>query len=254
MPFPAKFKAGLMVSALSLIAATAVTATGPIETAVSAPERPTSETQWDGKRHPIAVLDFMGLKPGMTVWDHGSGRGYYTAIMSRTVGPDGKVYAHNSNRFWPNIKDTVEPRHKALGNVETFVGNITDFDGHAGEFDMIFIGLLFHHLHYSPETGNGMPESSKAYWAKAMEMLKPGGVIAIVEHQAPDGTPRAESAAWHRTSLQDAITDLTAAGFEYVGSSDALANPDDPQNIPFRDLATGRYSSQRFVAKFRKPS
>lgn len=216
-------------------------------------ERPAGDVARDAGRKPDQVLKFLGVKPGMKVWDHASSTGYYTAVLSNAVGKKGKVYAQNRPASWERLKDALAPRYEKLGNVEAFAGNITDFDGSAGDFDMVFTALIYHHMHYSEASGDGTPDNSKAFYAKAMEMLKPGGMYVIIEHQAPDGTARADSAGWHRASLENAITDLTAAGFEYVGSSDVLANPDDPQNIPFRELTTGRDSSQRFVAKFRKP-
>lgn len=239
--------AAITVSAASI-------ADGHLAHAVANPDRPAAEIARDAGRKPAEVLAFLGVEPGMTVWDHASSSGYYTALLSGAVGAEGTVYAQNSEAFWPRLQETTEPRHKAMGNVETYIGQIRDFEGHEGEFDMVFTALIYHHMHYTDGTGDdGTPDASKVFYAKAMKMLKPGGVFAIIEHQAPDGTPRSMSANWHRASLQNAIDDLTAAGYEYLGASDVLANPDDPQNIPFRDLTSGRDSSQRFVAKFRKP-
>jgi len=216
-------------------------------------ERPAGDIARDAGRKPDQVLKFLGVKPGMKVWDHASSTGYYTAVLSEAVGRNGMVYAQNRTTSWERLKDALAPRYEKLGNVEPFAGNITDFEGGDGEFDMVFTALIYHHMHYSEASGDGTPDASKTFYAKAMKMLKPGGMYVIIEHQAPDGTSREDSAGWHRASLANAITDLTAAGFEYVGNSDVLANPDDPQNIPFRELTSGRDSSQRYVAKFRKP-
>ncbi len=216
-------------------------------------ERPAGDIARDAGRKPDQVLNFLGVKHGMKVWDHASSTGYYTAVLSDAVGRSGMVVAQNRTASWDRLKDALGPRYEKLGNVDAFAGNITDYEGAAGEFDMVFTALIYHHMHYSAASGDGTPDTSKTFFAKAMEMLKPGGMYVIIEHQAPNGTSRADSAGWHRASLENAITDLTDAGFEYVGSSDVLANPDDPQNIPFRELTSGRDSSQRFVAKFRKP-
>lgn len=216
-------------------------------------ERPAGDIARDAGRKPDQVLKFLGVKHGMKVWDHASSTGYYTAVLSEAVGKSGMVYAQNRPASWERLKDALGPRYEKLGNVDAFTGNISEYAGAAGEFDMVFTALIYHHMHYSEASGDSAPDASKDFYAKAMEMLKPGGMYVIIEHQAPDGTARADSAGWHRASLENAITDLTAAGFEYVGSSDVLANPDDPQNIPFRELTSGRDTSQRFVAKFRKP-
>lgn len=216
-------------------------------------ERPAGDLARDAGRKPWQVLEYLGVKPGMKVWDHASSTGYYTAVLSDAVGKDGMVIAQNRTASWDRLKDALGPRYEKLGNVAPYAGSITDYDGGAGEFDMVFTALIYHHMHYGEASGENTPDASKAFFAKAMEMLKPGGMYVIIEHQAPDGTARSQSNAWHRASLENAISDLTAAGFEYVGNSDVLANPNDPQNIHFRELTSGRDSSQRFVAKFRKP-
>ncbi len=241
--------------ALFLIA-TSSFAMGPddnLNKAIASADRSEAEVARDAGRKPAEILGYYGVKPGQTIYEHGSSSGYYTAILSHAVGAEGKIFAQNSAGFWERLKEKTGPRHKALGNVETYVGKITDFSGHDGTIDMIMLSLIYHHLHYSEATGDETPTNSKSFYDAALKMLKPGGVFAIIEHQAPDGTARAQSAAWHRATLQNAIDDMTAAGFEYVGNSDVLANPEDPQNINFRELKSGRDTSQRFVAKFRKP-
>ena len=229
-------------------------ADGHLAKAVSNEARPADEIARDAGRKPAAVLGYLGLEPGMTVFDYGAGGGYYTAILSRAVGEKGKVHALIGKQFWPRIKDTVGPRFKALGNVDTFIGSMPEFDGPDNSVDIMMISLIYHHLHFNAESGDKAPGFANDIYKGALRVLKPGAVFAIIEHQAPDGTARSASAANHRAALENAITDLKAAGFEYIGSSDLLANADDPQNIPFRDLKSGRDTSQRFIAKFRKPA
>src|SRR5215210_1308994 len=52
-------------------------------------ERPERENE----EAPSKALDALELKPGMVVADIGAGSGYYTARMSKRVGPAGRVYA-----------------------------------------------------------------------------------------------------------------------------------------------------------------
>ena len=44
-------------------------------------------------RKPAETVAFAGVKPGMVVGELGPGRGYYTRILAKAVGPKGKVYA-----------------------------------------------------------------------------------------------------------------------------------------------------------------
>ena len=80
-----------------------------------------------------------------------------------------------------------------------------------------------------------MPESSAAIYADVRRVLKPGGVFAIIEHKAPDGTSREQSAGWHRISEDIMVADVTSAGFVLDGSAEAIHNnpEDDLQNVWF---------------------
>lgn len=216
--------------------------------------RTAAEIARDRGRKPQQVMDYLDIQAGMKIWDHASATGYYSTLFSEAVGPTGKIYAQISERGWDRLMDALKPRYDMLGNVEPAVTQIRDFEGEDGTFDMVFLGLIYHHMHYSEDAGNQRPERAAVFMNKAFELLKPGGTLVIIDHQAPDGTRREDSAEWHRATLQNAIDDVTASGFELVGTSDILVNPNDPQDIHFRELPTGRDSSQRFIVKFRKPN
>ena len=64
-----------------------------IAAAVADPARPAADSQRDADRKPAAMLEFAGVKPGMTVADLIPGSGYFTRLFSAAVGPTGKVYA-----------------------------------------------------------------------------------------------------------------------------------------------------------------
>lgn len=254
MTHPIKQNAvALLAAAMVLALGSNAAADGHGNASQAMPDRPAAEIARDAGRKPAQVLEYLGIENGMKIWDHASATGYYAAIFSEAVGPTGKVYAQNRPRTWERLGDALGPRYETMGNVEPFIGQIREFEGEDGTFDMVFTGLIYHHMHFDDNAGEATPEASKQFFAKSMQMLKPGGLYVIIDHQAPDGTPRAQSAEWHRASLQNAIDDLTDAGFQHVGSSDILANPNDPQTVHFRELPTGRDTSQRFIAKFRKP-
>lgn len=215
--------------------------------------RTAAEIARDRGRKPQEVMAYLDIKPGMKIWDHASATGYYSTLFSEAVGPTGKVYAQISERGWQRLQDALRPRYQMLGNVEPAITLIREFEGEDGTFDMVFLGLIYHHMHYRENAGNQRPSSATVFFDKAFSLLKPGGTLVVIDHQAPDGTRREDSAEWHRATLQNAIDDITALGFQLVGTSNILANPDDPQNIHFRELPTGRDSSQRFIAKFQKP-
>jgi len=57
--------------------------------------RPEAERNIDAVRKPNEVMAFYGVKRGQKVADFFASRGYYTAILSQVVGPDGIVYSAN---------------------------------------------------------------------------------------------------------------------------------------------------------------
>ncbi len=74
--------------------------------AVAASDRPADQIALDASRRPAEVLAFLGLKHGMVAADIMAGGGYYSEIMSRVVGPTGKVLAYEPRQYYdPDPKE-----------------------------------------------------------------------------------------------------------------------------------------------------
>lgn len=226
----------------------------PIEQAVQNPDRPEADTERDAGRKPAGVLKFLGIEPGMNVVDLYSGGGYFTRLFSSVVGPEGHVTAHNSFRMPEERRPEVVARWKALGNVNTIFSEPEGLDLPDNSADVILLSLIFHHWHYTPDSGEVMPAKTQAALANMLRMLKPGGTFTVIEHLAPDGTSREVSAATHRVSVEITKADLTAAGFIFDGASDVHSDhPEDDITAYWRGK-TPRGQTQRLVLRFRKPS
>jgi len=226
-----------------------------IQAAVDNPLRAEENTIRDLDRKPGEVLAFFGVEPGMRVVDIASGAGYFTEILSGAVGPEGEVRAQN--RAGPNIeerKEALTAHFNEFGNVVldiTEPGAPLPYDDDS--VDMILLSLIIHHLHYAEESGEEMPEASKAIYADFRRVLKPGGVFAIIEHKAADGSSRAESAAWHRIPEATLKADVMSAGFKFDGSApDIHNNPDDDEeNVWFETGLRGK--TTRLVHRYKSP-
>ena len=59
-----------------------------------------------------AVIDFAGVKPGMSVADIGAGEGYYTVRLSPVVGSRGRVLAQD---IVPQVRDRLAQRVQREG-------------------------------------------------------------------------------------------------------------------------------------------
>ena len=51
----------------------------------------------DAWQHPEQVMDVLGVKAGSRVADVGCGRGHFSFRLARRVGPQGKVYAEDTD-------------------------------------------------------------------------------------------------------------------------------------------------------------
>ena len=84
-----------------------------------------------------------------------------------------------------------------------------------------------------------------------LRVLKPGGVLLIVDHSAKAGTGSADSSSLHRIDEAYAREDFEKRGFELVGKSDVLRIPADRRDqISYKPPMLGK--TDRFVLLFRK--
>jgi predicted methyltransferase len=85
-------------------------------------------------------------------------------------------------------------------------------------------------------------------------LLKPGGVVVIVDHAALPGSPAVETADnLHRIDPAVVKQEMTAAGFVFDGETDVLANPADPHTALVFDPSI-RGKTDQFAYRFKKPN
>ncbi|NKB97596.1 MAG: SAM-dependent methyltransferase [Pseudomonadales bacterium] len=226
------------------------TTTGGSSTVPSAelPARPEADVARDDGRKPFAVLDFLGVEPGMKVVDVLASSGYYTEALAHAVGPEGTVYAQNPAillRLFGGRNDkalNARLMGNRLSNVRRLDREFDDLGLVAGSIDVAVTTLNFHDLY------NRDPEQAAGMLAVLKGVLKPGGVLGIIDHNSNDG---ADHATLHRMPVSDAIAAAEAAGFT-VETSDVLANPEDDRTQgPFTEGLRGY--TDRFVLKLTKP-
>src|SRR6187200_1397885 len=82
----------------------AETVSPAVTAAVNDPARPQADKDRDAARRPAAMMAASGLKAGDKVIELAPGSGYVTRLMSRIVGPSGKVYAANLPTFNEKMK------------------------------------------------------------------------------------------------------------------------------------------------------
>jgi predicted methyltransferase len=87
--------------------------------------------------------------------------------------------------------------------------------------------------------------------AAVASVLKPGGLLVIIDHSAQPGSGLRDVNTLHRIDKEQVKREVTAAGFVFEGESRMLANPADPMTANVFDPGI-RGRTDQFVLKFRK--
>jgi predicted methyltransferase len=235
-----------IVSSMALSVAGAQNAqVARMQAALASPERSAEAKARDEIRKPIDVIRFLGIKDGDRVIDVISFGGWYTEVLSAAVGPQGHVYTQNPDFFVsrPGFADTEQALVARLGNVTAVHGDLPKPEL-VGQLDAAITALNLHDIFNS-----GGKDAAVALLTGIRDVLKPGGVLGIIDHRGIAGQPNND---FHRIQEADARSLLEAAGFVVEASSDVLANPADDHMRPTRDESLQR-RTDRFVLRARKP-
>ncbi len=235
-------------------AAPATTMESIVEAAVASPGRTDADRERDVGRKPGKVLEFFGIAPGMTVLDMFSGGGYYTEMLSHIVGSDGRVVAHTNTAYAGFVGDEAVNRYadNRLANVANLLAENNELQLPAAEFDAVMLILSYHDIYYV-DAANSWPKINGPKLIAELEKgLKPGGMLAVVDHYAEAGSPRETGGSLHRIDPQIVISELEADGFVLEAKSDVLRNMEDDYSKGMFDPEV-RGKTDRFVLKFRKP-
>jgi len=234
----------LTLAGTAAIAQTAVPAA--IAAAVADAGRPDTDKARDVHRKPAEIDAFAGVKPGDKVAEFLPGGGYYTRILSKTVGPQGHVYVLIPAAFAqrPGGLDAINALATQLGNVTVVATDLTNFTL-PEPVDLAWTSENYHDMH------NGPTPSFAGVNAATFSALKPGGIYFVEDHAAAPGTGTSVTSTLHRIEASAAIAEVTAAGFALDAQSDLLANPGDPKTAGVRDPSI-QGETEKFALRFRK--
>ena len=220
-----------------------------IKNAVNTPDRPPADVELDAGRNPAQMLAFFGIAPGMQVADLFAGGGYTTELLSRVVGPNGKVYSQNGpfpERF-KKIGDTWHARLKnpALSNVvvvEKPFGAPDMLPVPPNSLDAVVMNMNYHDMVLFKIDRDKVN-------AVVFKALKPGGFYDIVDHSAKNGSG-IQDVSLHRIDERFLIDEIEKSGFKLAAASSALRHSDDDRTW---NVFKKRGQTDRFMLKFVKP-
>jgi predicted methyltransferase len=219
--------------------------------AVADAGRPAADTARDENRKPAQVIAVSGLKAGDTVAELGSAGGYYTRILSKVVGPRGKVVAVVNGPGLvarPTSADGIKALAATDSNINVVVDDYTTLAALAAmpkKVDMIWTTDNYHDFH------NAMPDMA-AFDKAVFNALKPGGFFFVEDHAAAPGAGATVTKTLHRIEPATVRAEVTAAGFKLVRTSDVLAHPEDDHTKQNAETSI-RGHSDRFIMVFQKP-
>ena len=233
-------------------------------------------------RHPVGTLMFFGLREGMTVMEITPGGGWYTEILAPVLRHHGQFIVASYDVDVEGQPEYRYGQHRDL--LDRFRGEPELYDqvavvpfsppqsaslGAADSVDMI---VTFRNTHGWVNDGLAQPN-----FDEFARVLKPGGVLGIVQHRADDGTDPEATAKNGYVSEQAVIEYARNAGLYLDGRSEVNANPLDNHDheagvwslppgfrtcrdlqgtdewetcaAPWRDLG----ESDRMTLRFRKP-
>ncbi|TPG45862.1 methyltransferase [Rhodanobacter glycinis] len=187
----------------------------------------------DVYRHPKATLQFFGVRPDQTVVEITPGGGWYSEILAPLLHDNGHYIAAvaASSRDGEARRDDSALHRKFAADAAHY-GNarIVEFDPKAPVFgapasaDRV---LTFRNVH-NWVMADTAPAMFKAFFA----VLRPGGVLGVVDHRADDAASLDTVKQSGYLPTRYVVKLATEAGFTLDESSEINANPKDTKNYP----------------------
>lgn len=207
-----------------------------LEAIVASPHRAPGNADRDQYRHPRETLTFFGIRPDMRVFEYAQGAGWYTEILAPLLAREGTLVltGYDASSDEPQMRyaaRTMELFLQSPGNLYDGVEVITQTDfqappnlGEPGSLDMVLILRMFHNVQRANVWDSLMPSVHAA--------LRPGGVLGVVQHRAPDDADPTKSAEQGYLPEPWLVDKIESYGFRLDARSDINANPKDTKDHP----------------------
>ena len=255
-------------------------AVNPIETEIAVLQggdwRDPANVARDKYRHPAQTLAFFGVRPDMTVIEIWPSGGWYTELLAPYLRESGRYVAvindpqyattDKNREGWTQTSTKLRAKVAARPDVygaPIFVAIDPEKPelGAPGSADAV---LTFRNVHNWVMAGTDADMFEAFY-----EVLKPGGVLGVVDHRARDGAPAEEMKTSGYLPEEAVVAMAIRAGFRLDARSEINANPKDtadhpkgvwtlPPRLTLGDVDRERYlaigESDRMTLRFVKPA
>jgi predicted methyltransferase len=214
-------------------------ATDPLDAILAGDWRDPKNSPRDAYRHPRETLAFFGVGPSQRIVEISPGGGWYTEILAplaqgkgsyvgvlmdpAAFDDDGAVKYYTDNNA--KLREKLAAHPDVYGRA-----TLVEIDpkapviGEPGSADAV---LTFRNVH------NWVMDGTEAAMFKAFfDVLRPGGVLGVVEHRAAAGKSLDEVKESGYLPEAYVIELATAAGFVLEEKSEINANPADTKDHP----------------------
>jgi predicted methyltransferase len=251
---------------------------------VKSTDRTAADRTNDERRKPEQMLGFIGIRPGIVAVDLSAGGGYTTELLTRAIGPLGKVYGQSRPRD-PNRVPTPPAAPEGTSNPITTPSaapvapastprlspvalaerenNLRSNGVQAAPIvalsrpfedpvpselavERIDLATLMFNYHDLGHLGVDRAAMNKAIF----RALKSGGLYVIADHSGRPGSGISESGTLHRIEEAFLRQEVEAAGFKLMDEGNFLRNPNDPRD---KNTPDPPQPKDEFVLKFVKP-
>jgi predicted methyltransferase len=186
-------------------------------------------------RHPVGTLTFLGLQDGMTVMEIWPGGGWYTEVLAPVIRhhgqfivagydtdvPDQPAYRY---RLQADLLDKFSARPEVYDQVAA-VPFSPPASASLGAADSIDLVLTFRNTHGWISDG-----VAEAVFAEFARVLKPGGILGVVQHRAAGNVDPTKSAETGYVPESAVVELARKAGLYLEARSEVNANPRDSRD------------------------
>ncbi|MGH8401449.1 MAG: class I SAM-dependent methyltransferase, partial [Gammaproteobacteria bacterium] len=153
--------------------------------------------------------------------------GWYTEILAPVLREHGHLIEAGGRSSGP-FADMLKANKTNFGNIQVIPFSPPD-QVKLGADDSADMVLTFRNTHDWLNKDDAALESA---FKAAYAVLKPGGILGVVEHRAkPFADAEISSKGLHRIPEDYMIALALKTGFRLEGVSEVNANPDDPEDI-----------------------